>query len=112
MNIVDTIERRDRMAWEKDTDGWRYTSESTRIGWELARLVSAVYGEPEMWEEYKYSHSGLTDLVKLARIYGIPVEIDESWIRFGPGPRRWLVTMVEFTKHGDAFAWKATVEKA
>jgi len=110
MNIVEAVEKRDRLHWENDADGWGYISESSRIGWELGRIVSAIYDEPEMWEEYKSSCSGLSELVKLAGIYGIPVEIGESWIRFGPGTN-WLVTTVNFTTHGDVFVWEATVER-
>jgi hypothetical protein len=111
MNIVAQVERRDRMAWESDTNGWGYISESSRLGYELGRLVSAVYDEPGMWEEYKSSYSGLPDLVKLADIYGITVEVGDTWIRFGPSGKRAILMTVNFTKCGDAFDWKATVEK-
>jgi hypothetical protein len=113
MNIVATVEQRDRTEWENDTDGFGYISESNRIGWEIGRLVSAIYEEPEMWDEYRRStqYIGLSGLVKLAEIHGIPVEIGDTWIRFGPGPR-WLVLTVNFTVNSDVFVWKATVEKS
>jgi len=112
MNIVQAIEQRDRLHWENDADGWGYVSESNRIGWELARIVSGIYEQPQMLEDYQRKYyMGLPELVKLTEIHGIPVEIGDSWIRFGPGTN-WLVTTVEFTVNGDAFVWKATVERA
>jgi len=112
MNIVEAVELRDRRHWEDDVDGWGYVSESNRIGWELARIVSGIYGEPQMLEDYQRKYYvGLPELVRLADMYGIDVEIGDSWIRFGPGTN-WLVTTVNFTAYGDAFGWKATVEKA
>jgi hypothetical protein len=113
MNIVEAIEQLDRLHWETDKDGWSYISESTRIGWELARIVSAIYEEPDMWEEYRRTYYiGLSGLVKLADVYGIDVEIGDGWIRFGPSGHSPMLMTVNFTTLGDAFGWKATVEKA
>jgi len=109
MNIVQAIELRDRRRLESDADGWGYVSESTRIGWELARIVSGIYEQPQMLEDYQRKYYiGLPELVRVSESHGIDVEIGDSWIRFSG---MWLVMTVEFTVDGDSFAWKATIER-
>jgi hypothetical protein len=110
MNIVESIEHRDRLHWENDADGWGFISESNRVGWELCHLISAVCDEPELWREFcssgDFSLSRLTDL---ASAYGINVETGSSWIRFS-GQR--LTVTVTFAAIGDTFAWEVTVRRA
>ena len=109
MNIVQAIELHDRRHLEHDADGWGYVSESTRIGWELARIVSGIYEEPQMLEDYQRKYYiGLPEQVRESESHGLDVEIGDSWIRIS---RTWLVMTVEFTVDGDSFAWKATIER-